>query len=128
MGFSFRAARPTVLAALACLGACSPRPTGSVAGNVSQVSAPQPATSMTVYRDPVSGRFGPLPPGTAPPGQNRASAPANFGATVAPGEVAAPGGGVMMRLQGRFNTEMTGTVRPDGVAEVSCDRVAGGRP
>jgi hypothetical protein len=69
---------------------------------------------LRAYRDPNTGVFGEPPAGAAPAA--RAAAPA------AMTEMAAPGGGRMIRLNGAFRSQMVG--RLDGntgnTATVSC--------
>jgi hypothetical protein len=70
---------------------------------------------MQAYRDPVTGAFVPTPPaGTSPVARAQASLPA-----VALTEVAAPGGGAMVKLDERFRSQVTATVVHRGV-ETSC--------
>jgi hypothetical protein len=86
-----------------------------------------PAAGMRVYRDPATGAF------TTPPTDAATDALANeravqgharASATAAP--VEEPGtsaaGGVTMNLQGRFQSDTTATIGPDGAVHLGCER------
>jgi hypothetical protein len=112
-------ARPASLAAAALLlplwlgVSCGERRTTSPA------LAPQPATGagMTVHRDPVTGWFGPPPTGTTSP--DRALAAPSFSAAGL-AEEPGPRGGVLVRLQGRFRSEVRAARAGDGRVTTVC--------
>jgi hypothetical protein len=90
-------------------------------GACTRGSARAPAPGVTaaarVYRDPVTGRFGP-PPDGAPAG---ASAPSALSTSTAGlTEIASPGGGRMVRLQGRFRNLLHATRAADGAVTSAC--------
>lgn len=76
-----------------------------------------------VYIDPATGRPSSGPP-PIPPGQARRPEVANALSTSSEGlravPVAAPGGGVMVDLQGRFRSLVTATVGADGSVGLRC--------
>jgi hypothetical protein len=82
----------------------------------------QSAAGMRVYRDPVTGELLSSPPaGTTEPGVPKDLA--DQLSTSSEGLVArpAPGGGVMVDLQGRFQHTATVTTDADGQRVISCD-------
>jgi hypothetical protein len=83
--------------------------------------AGEPRSASVAHRDPVTGRFGPPPVGTAPaPSSARATIPA---APLA--EEAAAGGGFMIRLDRRFDSRMTASVDAAGRRTTTCREQAG---
>ena len=89
-----------------------------LAGGCGRDPAPVPprgAAAATVYKDPVTGRFGP------PAGGVRALAPAGrlSDSTAGLVEEAGPRGGRMVRLQGRFLNQLQAT-RANGVVSAEC--------
>lgn len=71
---------------------------------------------MTVYQDPVTGKIGPMPPtarAQIAPGANMSMT----GLT----EVRSPGGGTMVRLQGRFQNYVTVRAEGDGQVRTQCE-------
>jgi hypothetical protein len=99
---------------------CSGTPSSSAKSPAA--SAPTTSAQM-VYRDPVTGQIGAPPPGTRPTG----AAPAGMN-TSSTGlqQTASPGGGVMVDLQGRFQS--FSRVRADGNGKVTaeCDNAEHG--
>lgn len=98
----------------------SQTPTASPAESTIQDT--QSAAGMRVYRDPVTGEFVSSPPvGTAEPGVSKELADplstSSEGLVIRP----APGGGVMVDLQGRFQNTATVTTDADGHRVISCD-------
>ena len=75
---------------------------------------------MRVYRDPVTGRLGPLPPGVVPPGltisEQRMLSRSDQGLK----SRMLPSGGVAIDLQGRYRNMSMATVGSDGQATVNC--------
>mgnify|MGYP001822241547 CR=1 FL=1 len=75
---------------------------------------------MRVYRDPPTGRLGPLPTGVVPPGltisEQRMLSRSDQGLK----SRTLPGGGVAIDLQGRYRNMSMATVGPDGQATVNC--------
>jgi hypothetical protein len=96
-----------MLAAPALLHADEPRTQPSV-----------PAAGLRAYRDPTSGVLLPKPPAAA----QHAFVPDAAVSSSAAGlvEQPAPGGGVMVDLQGRFHSHMSATVAADGSVSTSC--------
>ncbi|HTA20160.1 MAG TPA: hypothetical protein VK989_12765 [Polyangia bacterium] len=76
------------------------------------------ASALRAYRDPVTGAFGP-PPAGAPVTPPRASLNGTTATRAPLQEIAAPGGGRMVRLQGGFRSHVTAKRSPVGTA-VSC--------
>jgi hypothetical protein len=80
------------------------------------------AAGLTVYKDPVTGRLMPVPPAELQKllteDVRRAASMSHEGLV----ETAAPGGGVMIDLQGRFQNVMWATTGPDGVVTADCDQ------
>lgn len=80
------------------------------------------AAGLTVYKDPVTGRLMPVPPAELrkllTEDVRRAASMSHEGLV----ETAAPGGGVMIDLQGRFQNVMWATTGPDGVVTADCDQ------
>jgi hypothetical protein len=75
---------------------------------------------MRVYRDPQTGRLGPLPTGVVPPGltisEQRMLSRSDQGLK----SRMLPGGGVAIDLQGRYRNMSMATVGSDGQATVNC--------
>ncbi|MBE0543314.1 MAG: hypothetical protein IH623_18365 [Verrucomicrobia bacterium] len=97
-------------------------PTTSLAP-ASTMPAVEGTSGRRVYIDPATGRPGSIPP-TIPPGLSRLPEVANALSTSSEGlrevPVAAPGGGVMVDLQGRFRSLVTATVGADGSVGLRC--------
>lgn len=99
------------------------------AGAPADVKTAQPAeqpagqAGMRAYFDPKTGKMGgpPAPDQAAPAA---AAAAAEQGAYSTSGQglslVPAPGGGQMIDLQGRFQTTITATLKPDGTVQTEC--------
>lgn len=86
-------------------------------------SAPAAGTAgMTVYKDPETGRLMPVPPEELrqllTEDIRRAASMSHEGLV----ETTAPGGGVMVDLQGRFQNVMWATTGPDGLVTADCDQ------
>lgn len=76
---------------------------------------------MQVYRDPKTGRFGPPPPGVLPaPALSAAEARMLDRSDQGLQSRVLPGGGVVMDLQGRYQSMAVATVGSDGQAAVNC--------
>jgi hypothetical protein len=76
------------------------------------------AAAQSVHRDPVTGKFGPPPAGSAP----AAPMPPQLSDSAAGlQEVRAPRGGWMVHLGGRFHNKVTAARTAAGVA-TNCDR------
>ena len=107
--------RPLVLiAVVACLSAA---PSVSLADPASDTSTASGAGSW-INIDPQTGKRMPVPStgvGVALPA-DPAFSTSHSGLVEQP----APGGGVMIDLQGRFRSAATATVGPDGTAHVDC--------
>ena len=90
----------------------------ATAARAEEPQSPAVATGgMRAYVDPQTGALLPAPPpGVAPQPTPHAFSRAAAGLA----EEAAPGGGVMVNLQGRFQSPMIGTIAPDGSARVEC--------
>jgi hypothetical protein len=75
---------------------------------------------MRVYRDPLTGRLGPLPTAVVPPGltisEQRMLSRSDQGLK----SRMLPSGGVAMDLQGRYRNMSMATVSSDGHATVNC--------
>ena len=114
-------------------GEPTPEPGGSVPASApdllegAQEEAEAPASTaaaagLTVYKDPVTGRLMPIPPGELrhllTEDVRRATSMSHEGLV----ETASPGGGVMVNLQGRFRSVMVATVGPEGVVTADCDQ------
>ena len=87
------------------------------AGDV--VAHEQPAApGMRAYADPATGTLLPAPPA----GAQSLLVPHAAVSTSADGllEQTAPGGGVMVDVQGRFNNQFTARVQPDGSIAADC--------
>ena len=86
------------------------------------VKTTQPAETagMRAYFDPKTGKIGPPPADQAAPlpsaAQQNAYSTSADGLVVVP----APGGGQMIDLQGRFQTSITATLKPDGTVQTDC--------
>ena len=80
------------------------------------VTAP-PSASMRAHVDPNTGAIVTAPVGPSTPAQ---IPPAASHSTEGLVEKPAPGGGVMLDLQGRFLSPMTATVAPDGAPHAKC--------
>lgn len=87
-------------------------------------ATPQPVPAMTVYKDPVTGRLGPVPAdklrALLSANERRALSSSSEGLV----EKAAPGGGIMYDLQGRFQSVMWATTGANGAVTGQCDQVA----
>lgn len=90
-----------------------------------EAATPAPAVGaagLTVYKDPVTGRLMPIPPAELrellTEDIRRAASMSHEGLI----ETAAPGGGVMIDLQGRFQNVMWATTGSDGVVTADCDQ------
>ena len=72
-------------------------------------------SGMRAYFDPQTGKIGPPPADQAAPpaSPERANNTSAEGLVIVP----APGGGQMVDLQGRFQTDVTATLEPDGTVE-----------
>ena len=88
------------------------------------VTTPPPA-SMRVHIDPSTGAIVPAPVGPPAPAQ---LAPAASHSAQGLVERPAPGGGVMLDLQGRFLSPVTATVAPDGAPHAECHGPQAGTP
>jgi hypothetical protein len=75
-------------------------------------------SGMRAYFDPQTGKIGAPPPEEAAPAAAEQSSysTSSEGLVVVP----APGGGEMIDLQGRFQTSITATLKPDGTVETDC--------
>jgi len=116
-----------VLLECAVSGPSAPaREADAQAGSPADVKAVQSAvpsagqTGMRAYFDPQTGKIGPPPPDQAVP--PRSGAEQNAYSTAAEGLVVlpAPEGGQMIDLQGRFQTSITATLKPDGTVQTDC--------
>ena len=94
---------------------------GSVVGVAIAEDAPgvagPPSASMRVHIDPQTGAIVPAPVG--PPAAAQMAPPASHSAAGLV-EAPAPGGGVMLDLQGRFLSSVTATAAPDGAPHADC--------
>jgi hypothetical protein len=73
--------------------------------------------AQSVYRDPITGKVGAPPPGTA------SAAPAQLSSSTAGlREVAAPRGGWMVHLQGRFQSQMSAQRSAAGAVSAECQQ------
>lgn len=97
----------TATTILASASPATPDDTGGVA-----TVAPPPG--MRAYVDPRSGALAPEPPASAPP-----ALPSTAHSTEGLVVRNAPGGGVMLDLQGRFQSRLVATVMPDGSVRLS---------
>jgi hypothetical protein len=88
----------------------------ATAEDVPAVTAPPPA-SMRVHVDPKTGAIVPAPVGPPAPAQMPPAASHSAAGLV---EKPAPGGGVILDLQGRFLSPMTATAAPDGAPHAEC--------
>ena len=79
-------------------------------------SAAAPAAGSWINVDPQTGKRIPLPDGVVQLPADPAFSTSHSGLVEQP----APGGGVMVDLQGRFRSAATATVGPDGRAHVDC--------
>ena len=77
---------------------------------------PAATQGMRVYRDPQTGRLGPLPAGVVPPGLQRMLSRSDKGLK----SRTLPSGGVAIDLQGRYRNMSMATVGSDGQATVNC--------
>jgi len=98
-------------------------PTADVSQAPSEPSAPAApagAVGLTIYKDPVTGRLMPVPPDKLREllavDLRRATSTSHEGLV----ETAAPGGGVMIDLRGRFQDAMEAEVGPDGKVTTRC--------
>jgi len=79
---------------------------------------PAPAAGgMKAYADPQTGALLPAPPAGARP---EPASPEFSQSAVGLREEPAPGGGVMVDLQGRFQSAMVATVGADGSVRIEC--------
>jgi hypothetical protein len=85
--------------------------TGLVAAVATAGESPS-APGMRAYVDPATGKLTDRPP----PGAAALPAASHSGVGLA--ETPAPGGGVMVHLQGRFQSPLVATVGPDGQVRV----------
>ena len=88
----------------------------------------QHTSGLTVYKDPETGRLMPLPPEKL-----EELVSEEFRKSVSMSheglkETAAPGGGVMIDLQGRFQNAMQVQVGADGQLSSHCDHVTSPEP
>jgi hypothetical protein len=74
-------------------------------------------SAQSVYRDPATGRFGPPPVGASLPAPAQLSTPAP-----ALRETAGPRGGWMVRLDGRFHSQVTVQRQAGGPVTTTCDQ------
>ena len=104
-------------------------PQTTSAGTPASVPASSPAASvlansagMTIYKDPVTGRLLPLPADKLQ--KLLSEEPLNAVNYSHQGliETPAPGGGMMINLQGRFHNVMWATTGPDGKVTTQCDQ------
>ena len=106
-------------------GGDPPAPAPSTAPGESGVLpvAPAGAAGMTVYKDPDTGRLMPVPPAELrellSEDLRQATSTSHEGLV----QTAAPGGGVMIDLQGRFQNAMWASVA-DGKVTAHCDQDA----
>jgi hypothetical protein len=117
------------IAAIALLGVAiwffqagtSSRPNASEAKSTIDGAPAAQDQGMRVYRDPVTGQFIPRPEGLVEPefpkDLNDPLSTSGEGLEIKP----APGGGVMMDLQGRFQNTATVNVDAQGKPVISCD-------
>jgi hypothetical protein len=81
---------------------------------------PAATQGMRVYRDPQTGRLGPLPTGVVPPGltisEQRMLSRSDQGLK----SRTLPSGGVAIDLQGGYRNMSVATVGSDGQATVNC--------
>lgn len=96
--------------ALACLTVCA----AASAAGAHDAAAPPSSPGMRAYVDPQTGRLTQEPP-TGVPAPPRTTAPRPRLA-----EVPAPGGGMMIQLDGRFMSDLVATVQPDGSVAIDC--------
>ena len=71
---------------------------------------------MRAYVDPKTGELLPAPPAPAKPAVPQAASRSSVGLV----EEVAPGGGSMVRLQGRFQSPMVATSSVDGAPHAEC--------
>jgi hypothetical protein len=87
---------------------------------VQSAGPPAGQSGMRAYVDPQTGKVGAPPPDQAAPlpsaAEQDASSTSSEGLVVVP----APGGGEMVDLQGRFQTSITATLKPDGTVQTDC--------
>ena len=93
-----------------------------ISSGVSTLLTERPASTqgMRVYRDPLTGRLGPLPAGVTPPGltlsEQRMLSRTDQGLK----SRTLPSGGVAINLQGRYRNMSVATVGSNGQATVNC--------
>ena len=99
-----------IACAAVCLALAMPHPVA--------VGEEQVAAGMRAYVDPTTGALVPGPP----TGKQSLLLPETAVSTSADGlsEQTAPGGGVMIDLQGRFNSHFAARVQPDGSVAADC--------
>jgi hypothetical protein len=85
-------------------------------------SAPAGAAGLTVYKDPETGRLMPVPPQELRELLSEEIRNAMSMSHEGLVETAAPGGGVMIDLQGRFQNVMWAQIGPDGKLSTNCDQ------
>jgi len=90
------------------------------ASQKSAAQAPVATQGMRVYRDPQTGRLGPPPPGVQPPGLSVAEQRMLNRSDAGLQSRVLPGGGVVVDLQGRYQSMAVATVSADGQAAVNC--------
>ena len=92
------------------------------AGNLGQDARPPVGSSgLRAYYDPVTGEVGTPPPGLPRPAEAlsvRRSSTSAEGLVEVPGQTA--GGGVTVKLQGRFQSAVRARVEPDGSVRTDC--------
>lgn len=106
--------------------ACAEHPEGRRSGttpSAAQMSGAGELPAMRVYQDPATGRFAPPPAPTAGPPQG---APQQSLTGLV--EVPSPRGGVVVHLQGRFNSYVVATATPDGGVTAGCTEHGGAPP
>ena len=96
-----------------------------LATTVAIATAEEPSSTpgMRVYRDPVTGKFGPPPPGAVTPPAERAGEEEPL--VEEPGTT--PAGGVTVDLKGRFRSTTKATLDPTGKVRTPCDPPAAPR-
>jgi hypothetical protein len=82
-------------------------------------TAREGSAGMRVYVDPATGALT-SEPAVPEPQPRSAGIAATSTSTQGLVEQAAPGGGVMVDLQGRFQNEMRATIGPDGAMHTDC--------
>jgi hypothetical protein len=98
----------------------APAPSPAESPRVEPV-APAGTAGMTVYKDPDTGRLMPVPPAELRELLSEDVEQATSMSLEGLSQTAAPGGGVMINLQGRFQSVMQVTVGADGKVTGHCD-------